>query len=62
MVRVGGQMTNAEILQIQTMNKFFDRLCSLTDHDLMIRRQMEIEQGHSIKAINDEMNRRTREI
>ena len=55
-------MTDAEILKIQIMNKFFDRLCNLTDHDLMIRRQLEIEQGHSIKAINDEMNRRTREI
>lgn len=53
-------MTNAELLQIQVMNRFFDKLCNLSDSDLMVRKQMEIEQGHSIERIKDELNRRIR--
>lgn len=55
-------MTQAEILQMQVMNRFFDRLYNLTDSELMTRRQMEMEMGHSIKAISSELNRRLREV
>ena len=54
-------MTQAEILQFQVMQRFWDRLSSLTDSELMTRKQMEMEQGHSIKAISAEINRRWRE-
>lgn len=55
-------MTDAEMLQIQTMNRVFDRLCNLTDSELMTRRQMEIEMQHNLKKINEEISRRNREI
>ena len=55
-------MTDAEMLQIKTMNRFFDRLCNLTDSELMTRRQMEIEMQHNLKKINEEISRRNREI
>lgn len=54
-------MTNAEILQLQVMNRFWNKLCDLSDSDLMVRRQMEIEQQGNLKKINEELNRRNRE-
>lgn len=54
-------MTESEILQLQTMNRFFDRLCNLTDSELMTRRQMEVEKQGNLKKINAEINRRWRE-
>lgn len=54
-------MTDGEMLQIQIMSKFFDRLCNLSDSELMTRKQMEMEQQHSLKAVNSELNRRNRE-
>lgn len=55
-------MTQGEILQMQVMNRFFGRLMDLTDSELMTRRQMEMEQQHSLKRINDELNRRCAEL
>ena len=55
-------MTQAELLQADIMNRFWGRLTNLTNEELMTRRQMEIEQGHNLKAINAEINRRNREI
>ena len=51
-------MTNAEILQFQMMDLLFARLQNLTDSELMIRKQIEMELGHSLKSVNNEMNRR----
>ena len=59
---IGGLMTQAELLQADIMNRFWGRLTNLTNEELMTRRQMEIEQGHNLKAINAEINRRNREI
>ena len=55
-------MTEAEMLQIQTMNRFWDRLINLTDSELMIRKTMEMEMGHNLKAVNTEISRRNREL
>ena len=55
-------MTDAEILEIQYMTRFFNRLCNLTDDDLMIRKQIEMERQGNLKKINEEMNRRSREL
>lgn len=54
-------MTESDMLQIQTMNRFWDRLMNLSDSELMTRKHMEIEMGHSLKAVNAEINRRWRE-
>lgn len=51
-------MTNAEILQFQMMNLLFARLQNLTDSELMTRKQIEMELGHNVKNVNNEMNRR----
>ena len=55
-------MNSAELLEIEIMGKLWNRLCSLTDTELMTRRQMEMELQHNLKAINSEMNRRNREL
>lgn len=55
-------MTSAEMLQIEIMDRFWGRLCDLSDSDLMTRKTMEMELGHSLKAINSELNRRNREL
>lgn len=54
-------MTKADYLQMQVMNRFFDRLCNLTDSELMQRKQIEIERQGNLKRINDELNRRIKE-
>lgn len=51
-------MTNAEMLQFQIMENFWGRLATLTDSELMARRQAEIELGHNLKNVNKEINRR----
>lgn len=51
-------MTNAEILQFQMMDLLFARLNNLTDRELMARKSIEIELGHSLKNVNNEINRR----
>ena len=56
------QITNAQILQFQIMDSFFDRLCNLTDSELMTRKQAEIEMQHNLKKVNEEINRRNTEI
>lgn len=55
-------MTQAQLLQADIMNRFWGRLCNLTDEELMTRRQMEIEMQHNLKAINNEINRRNKEM
>ena len=55
-------MTQAQILQFQVMQRFWDKLYNLTDAELMTRKQMEMEQGHSLKRINDELNRRIKQL
>ena len=55
-------MTTAQILQFQIMDSFFDRLCNLTDSELMTRKQAEIEMQHNLKKVNEEINRRNTEI
>lgn len=55
-------MKESEILQIQMMSKFFDRLCNLSDSELMTRKQMEVEMQHNLKAVNSELNRRNKEL
>jgi hypothetical protein len=40
------------------MDLFFARLNNLTDRELMIRKQIEMELGHSLKDVNKEINRR----
>ena len=54
-------MTDSEMLQFQVMNRFFDRLMNLTDTELMTRKQIEMELGHSLKNVNNEINRRNAE-
>ena len=54
-------MTEVEILQIQTMNRFWDRLTNLNDSELMTRKTMEMEMGHNLKAVNTEISKRNRE-
>lgn len=54
-------MTQAELLQADIMNRFWGRLTNLTDEELMVRRQMEMETQHDLRKINAEMNRRSRE-
>ena len=51
-------MTNAEMLQFQMMDLLFARLNNLTDRELMIRKQIEMELGHNLKNVNSEINRR----
>lgn len=51
-------MTNAEILQFQMMDLLFARLQNLTDSELMTRKQIEMELGHNVKNVNNEINRR----
>lgn len=51
-------MTNAEMLQFQIGETFWGKLKSLTDNELMTRKQAEIELGHSLKNVNKEINRR----
>lgn len=55
-------MTQAEMNQIIIMGRFFDRLCNLTDSELMTRKQMEMEQGHSLKRIRKEISKRNSEL
>jgi hypothetical protein len=54
-------MTQAEMLQFQMLDLLFARLQSLTDRELMTRRQIEMELGHSLKNVNNEINRRNAE-
>lgn len=54
-------MTNAEILQFQMMDLLFARLQNLTDSELMTRKQIEMELGHNVKNVNNEINRRNAE-
>ena len=51
-------MTQAEMLQFQMMDLLFARLQNLTDRELMTRKQIEMELGHSLKNVNNEINRR----
>ena len=51
-------MTQAEILQFQMMDLLFARLQNLTERELMARKSIEIELGHSLKNVNKEINRR----
>lgn len=55
-------MTETEIMQIQIMNRFWDRLTSLSDSELMTRKHMEMEIGHNLKAVNSEISRRNMEL
>jgi hypothetical protein len=43
------------------MDLLFARLQNLTDSELMTRRQIEMELGHSLKSVNNEMNRRIKD-
>lgn len=54
-------MTNGEILQFQMMDLLFAGVQNLTDRELMIRKQIEMELGHSLKNVNKEINRRNAE-
>lgn len=54
-------MTNAEMLQFQMMDLLFARLQNLTDKELMTRKHIEIELGHNLKNVNNEINRRNAE-
>ena len=51
-------MTQAEMLQFQMLDLLFARLQNLTDRELMTRKQIEMELGHSLKNVNKEINRR----
>lgn len=51
-------MTQAEILQFQMLDLLFARLQNLTDSELMTRKQIEMELGHNVKNVNNEINRR----
>lgn len=51
-------MTDGEILQFQMMDLLFARLQNLTDSELMTRKTIEMELGHSLKNVNNEINRR----
>ena len=51
-------MTQAEMLQFQILESFWGRLVTLTDSELMTRRQAEMELGHNLKNVNKEINRR----
>lgn len=51
-------MTNGEMLQFQMMDLLFAGLQNLTDRELMLRKQIEIELGHNLKNVNKEINRR----
>jgi len=51
-------MTNAEMLQFQMMDLLFARLQNLTDRELMTRKTIEMELGHSLKNVKKEINRR----
>ena len=53
-------MTQAQLLQLQVMSDFFNRLCNLSDNELVIKKveAQETQDGKRIKAINKEMNRR----
>ena len=53
-------MTQAEMLQFQMMDLLFARLQNLTDRELMTRKQIEMELRHSLKNVNNEINRRTK--
>lgn len=57
-------MTQAEILQETILTDFFRRLTDYTDRELMNVKQcaVELRDGKYLKAIKDEMNRRTREV
>lgn len=55
-------MTETEIMQIQIMNRFWDRLSTLSDSELMTRKTMEMERQGNLKAINAEINRRNQEL
>lgn len=55
-------MTQAEILQFVVMDSFFNRLCSLTDSELMTRKQAEMEMQRNLKRVNKEITRRNCEI
>jgi hypothetical protein len=54
-------MTQAEMLQFQMLDLLFARLQNLTDRELMTRKQIEMELGHSLKNVNNEINRRNAE-
>ena len=54
-------MTNAEMLQFQMMDLLFARRQNLTDSELMTRKSIEMELGHSLKNVNKEINRRNAE-
>lgn len=51
-------MTEIEMLQFQIGETFWGKLKSLTDSELMTRKQAEMELGHDLKWIKKEMNRR----
>lgn len=55
-------MTETEIMQIQIMNRFWDRLSTLSDSELMTRKTMEMEMGHNLKAVNAEISKRNMEL
>lgn len=58
----GGLMRQAEILQFIVMDSFFNRLCNLTDSELMTRKQAEMEMQRNLKRVNKEITRRNCEI
>lgn len=51
-------MTNAEMLQFEILDSFWGKLFDLTDSELMTRKRAEMELGHSLKNVNNEINRR----
>lgn len=51
-------MTNAEMLQFQIGETFWGKLKSLTDSELMTRKQAVIEMQGNAKRVNQEINRR----
>lgn len=55
-------MTQAEILQFVVMDSFFNRLCNLTDSELMTRKHAEMEMQRNLKRVNKEITRRNCEI
>lgn len=54
-------MTQAEMLQFEIMENFWGRLMSLTDGELMTRKQAEMEMQGNVKKINKEIERRNRD-
>ena len=53
-------MTQAEMLQFQMLDLLFARLQNLTDRELMTRKQIEMELGHNVKNVNNEIERRNK--